>query len=127
MMAIQLEKSERIRINAWVKKLSSVIDNIIWRRNRNLYAKTLFLMLKRRNVSFPFNKNPPENSLPKLSLYDIPYHIREELDKKNCKKNNESDKENISYLGNSGFIEDANYYQIRSKKRYSLLHKTINS
>ena len=40
-----LSKSQRLRITAWLKKLCSVVDNVFWRRNRNLYAEVLSLML----------------------------------------------------------------------------------
>jgi len=33
-------------------------------------------MVKNKFLLEPFNKNPPEKSLPKLSLYEIPYNIR---------------------------------------------------
>ena len=43
-----LPKSQRLRITAWLKKLCSVVDNVFWRRNRNLYAEVLSLMLAER-------------------------------------------------------------------------------
>jgi hypothetical protein len=72
----QLGKNEQIKLRQWIKKLSSVINNITWRKNRNLYAKYLYFMLKSKSgLLEPFNKSPPDNSLPKISIYDIPYHL----------------------------------------------------
>ena len=72
-----LTKNEQIRIRQWIKKLSSVINNILWRKNRNLYAKLLLAMLKTKSgLLEPFNKCPPEGSLPKLSIYEIPFNLK---------------------------------------------------
>jgi len=72
-----LNKNEQIRIRQWIKKLSSVINNILWRKNRNLYAKYLYGMLKTKSgLIEPFNKCPPDGSLAKLSIYEIPYNLK---------------------------------------------------
>lgn len=72
----ELQKSERIRLNAWIKKLCSVVDNVFWRKNRNFYAHVLACMLINGNLTYPFNKAPPQSSLPKLSPYDLSYSVR---------------------------------------------------
>ena len=92
-------KSERIRLNAWIKKLCSVIDNVFWRKNRNFYAEVLACMLLHQQLGFPFNKPPPEDSLPKLTPYEVPFSIRQELSRQ--KASQESNKENMSEIGNT--------------------------
>lgn len=45
-----LSKSLTLRVQAWLKKLCSVVDNYFWRKNRNLYAEVLSLMLQDENM-----------------------------------------------------------------------------
>ena len=74
-----LPKSQRLRVTAWLKKLCSVVDNLFWRRNRNLYAEVLSIMLASTILESPFDKAPPEGALPKLNIYEIPFQIRKQL------------------------------------------------
>lgn len=55
---MSLSKELQIRVKEWIKKLSAVIDNIHWRRNRNLYAKVLLGMVRRKIMEHPFNRMP---------------------------------------------------------------------
>ena len=75
----ELPKSQKLRITAWLKKLCSVVDNVFWRRNRNLYAEVLSIMLAEGILECPFDKSPPEGALPKLNIYEIPFQIRRQL------------------------------------------------
>lgn len=86
-----LPKSHRLRVAAWLKKLCSVVDNTFWRKNRNLYAEVLSLMLADGHLGSPFDKSPPETALPKLNIYEIPFKIRNQLacEKKADNKENE--------------------------------------
>lgn len=53
--------------------------NLVWKQNRNLYSKVLLEMVKSKSITEPFIKVPPDGSLPRLTIYDIPFQLREAL------------------------------------------------
>ena len=61
------DKSVRIRINNWCKKISQVSNNLEWKKNRNLHAINLLNMLINSRIEEPYNKNPNDGPLPILS------------------------------------------------------------
>ena len=63
----EFNKIERIRIENWIKKFCEVNINIVWKHNRNAFAKLLLECIKNKKLSEPFNSNPPEGSLPNLN------------------------------------------------------------
>ena len=65
--AYAYDKSVRIRINNWVKKISQVSNNLEWKKNRNLHAINLLNMLINRRIEEPYNKNPNDGPLQILS------------------------------------------------------------
>ena len=65
--AYAYDKSVRIRINNWCKKISQVSNNIEWKKNRNLHAINLLNMLINRRIEEPYNKNPNDGPLQILS------------------------------------------------------------
>lgn len=61
---ITLPKQQRIRIEKWIEKLvCSGVENIIWRRHRNDYAKLLLRMVISKKLSDPFHTLPPDGHL----------------------------------------------------------------
>ena len=61
---ISLPKQQRIRIEKWIEKLvCSGVENIIWRRHRNDYAKLLLRMVISKKLSDPFHILPPDGQL----------------------------------------------------------------
>jgi hypothetical protein len=54
-----------------MKKLSQVTKNTTWKENRNFYARVLQQMVANKMLDAPFNKIPPEGTLPKLTKYDL--------------------------------------------------------
>jgi len=61
------DKSIRIRINNWCKKLSQVSNNLEWKKNRNLHAINILNMLINGRMEEPYNKNPDDRPLQILS------------------------------------------------------------
>ena len=61
------DKSLRIRINNWCKKISQVSNNLEWKKNRNLHAINLLNMLINKRIEEPYNKNPGDAPLQILS------------------------------------------------------------
>lgn len=45
-------------------------------------------MLQEGKLNHPFDKFPPDGSLPKLTLYEIPFSIREQLQQTRDKQGN---------------------------------------
>ncbi|CAD8202853.1 unnamed protein product [Paramecium octaurelia] len=64
-----LNKHQKIRVEAWTKKLCQVTTNEVWKKNRNLYARILLNQVSKGTLSEPFDKRPPEGPLPKLNRY----------------------------------------------------------
>lgn len=71
-------KHEKIRIEQWVihpsfqaKKLCQVTANVVWKKNRNLYAMLLLDMVLRERLDSPFAQIPPEGSIPVLSFHQV--------------------------------------------------------
>ena len=62
-----IDKSIRIRINNWIKKINQTSNNIEWKKNRNLHAINLLNMLINGRIGEPYNKNPPDGPLQILS------------------------------------------------------------
>ena len=61
------DKSIRIRINNWCKKISQISNNLEWKKNRNLHAINLLNMLINGRMEEPYNKNPDDRPLQILS------------------------------------------------------------
>jgi hypothetical protein len=59
-------KHSRIRIQQWLKKLTSIMCNDMWKRNRNNYAGLLLSCMQSDNLIEPFSRMPPQGSLPNL-------------------------------------------------------------
>lgn len=61
-----LDKQERIRVEAWVKKLSELCALPLWKRNRNSYSSLLREMVVARALAAPFDRLPPPGDLKTL-------------------------------------------------------------
>ena len=62
-----LDKYSKLRIDSWCRKISQVINNHEWKKNRNLHAICLLDMLINKRIEEPYNRLPPEGPLPILS------------------------------------------------------------
>ena len=61
------DKSIRIRINNWLKKISQISNNLEWKKNRNLHAINLLNMLINGRLEEPYDNNPDDRPLQILS------------------------------------------------------------
>lgn len=68
---LTFKKHDKIRIEQWTKKLCQVTTNVIWKKNRNLYAKLLLSNVLNKSLGEPFTRGPPEGALPKLNKAEI--------------------------------------------------------
>ena len=57
------DKSVRIRISNWCKKISQISNNLEWKKNRNLHAINLLNMIINGTIEEPYNKNPSDGPL----------------------------------------------------------------
>lgn len=73
-------KTERIRMQQWLTKLSVRPSNVIWRKNIIFYLKVMIEMIKEGTLAFPFNSIPNEGPLPNLKILDLPFPIRKKFD-----------------------------------------------
>ncbi|XP_068193878.1 centrosomal protein of 112 kDa isoform X2 [Antennarius striatus] len=65
-------KTERQRCASWIKKLcdpASCGSGLTGRKNRNIYARLLLVMLKRGTLESPFTSKPEPGSLKTLPTY----------------------------------------------------------
>ncbi|KAG2460741.1 CE112 protein, partial [Polypterus senegalus] len=75
-------KSEQQRCTLWIKKLCECCgpdSGVLDRKNRNLYARLLLLMLQRGQLESPFTARPKPGPLERLPAYksiyfDVPMH-----------------------------------------------------
>ena len=65
--SIKCDKHSKIRITSWCKRLCQITDNLFWKKNRNLHAIFLLNMIINNQFESPYNKFPPQDSLPILS------------------------------------------------------------
>jgi hypothetical protein len=66
-----MQKSVKIRLNAWVSRLDGIIANPVWKRNRNSYAKLINLMCQCEVIIEPFSALPPEGDIPNLTKCEV--------------------------------------------------------
>ena len=62
-----LNKYDKLRIKNWCKKLCQVTNNLEWKKNRNLHAICILDAVLNENFEEPYNKFPPEGSVPILN------------------------------------------------------------
>ena len=77
--ATGFSKHERIRIKEWMRKLSWRQNNPVWKKNVNFHLKVLVEMIRNGQLSKPFNNLPEEGPLRKLTIYDLPFPLREKF------------------------------------------------
>lgn len=68
-----LPKSMRIRIEKWLEKLVLTGSNLVWRKNRNSYARLLLDMVINKRLTEPFHQLPPDGPLP-----SFPSHVQQQ-------------------------------------------------
>eukprot|EP00798_Chlamydomonas_sp_ICE-L_P008244 gene8244-1513_t len=69
-MVPKTDKRSQIRVKQWIAKLKEPTNNVVWRRNRNNYARLLMEQLKSGGTLLePFNALPKQGHLPTLPLY----------------------------------------------------------
>ncbi|KAL4437071.1 hypothetical protein ABPG75_004210 [Micractinium tetrahymenae] len=61
-----LGKQHAVRVRNWVKKLSEETANVVWKKNRNAYARLLLEQLRCGRLDQPFSGQPPGGPLPTL-------------------------------------------------------------
>jgi Domain of unknown function (DUF4485) len=65
-----LSKQLKIRIEKWIVKLvTSGVENYVWRKHRNEYAKLLLHMVILKRLSDPFHILPPDGQLSQFPRY----------------------------------------------------------
>lgn len=65
-----LSKQLKIRVEKWIVKLvTSGVENYVWRKHRNEYAKLLLHMVILKRLSDPFHVLPPDGQLSQFPRY----------------------------------------------------------
>ncbi len=49
----------RIRLDMWSHKLDELVNDLEWKKNRNIYIKLMYLMAKAEIMVEPFLNLPP--------------------------------------------------------------------
>ncbi|CAN0494036.1 unnamed protein product [Ectocarpus sp. 12 AP-2014] len=64
-----LNKAFKIRVECWIAKLNGPypLPNVAWRKNRNAFAALLARAVEEVDFREPFDRRPPEGSLPTLA------------------------------------------------------------
>ncbi len=86
-----MTKHQRIRINEWLVKLTYKQFNPVWKKNLNFYLAVMLEMMYQRKIGEPFIILPNDGPLPKLTIYDIPYPIRQKFAQSKEKSKMKSD------------------------------------
>lgn len=74
-------KHEKIRVEQWCKKLCEATSNSIWKKSRNLYAMLLLDQVLNGKLEKPFNRLPPEASLPSIKESEVvSSFVKEEIE-----------------------------------------------
>lgn len=74
------QKSDRLKINSWVKVLSVPTNKNLWKKNRNIYILKLLDNMMRGKLEEPFNKFVVDED--KLPVLDDSILLRSKLNKK---------------------------------------------
>lgn len=75
----ELSRPIRIRVEKWLEKLVSTGSNVMWKKQRNMYATLLLDMVAKKRLTEPFNLLPPDGSLPQFPAYVRTSHTRDLL------------------------------------------------
>lgn len=76
-------------------RLSIKQINPVWRKNAVFYLKVLAEMLRQNKISGPFHNLPEDGPLPKLTLYDLPYPLREKFSQSKERTHSKSTKKGL--------------------------------
>lgn len=75
---IFLSKQQKIRTEKWVEKLViSGVENYVWKKHRNNYAKLLLHMVLLKRLSAPFHILPPDGQLCQFPKHFTLYELRD--------------------------------------------------
>ncbi|KFM27345.1 hypothetical protein F751_4615 [Auxenochlorella protothecoides] len=66
-----LQKHAQIRVAKWLAKLSEETANVVWKRNRNAWARLLLAQLRCGRLEDPFHLLPPETALPPVPKHAV--------------------------------------------------------
>ena len=116
-----LNKYDKLRIKNWCKKLCQVTNNIEWKKNRNLHAICILDSILNEHFEEPYNKFPPEGSVPILNKALVKYKLskkffeetikmqnEEQLEQQNNEENNNSNNYANMNLGNNKKMKNQN-------------------
>jgi Domain of unknown function (DUF4485) len=75
---IFLSKHQKIRTEKWVEKLViSGVENYVWKKHRNEYAKLLLHMVILKRLSAPFHMPPPDGQLCQFPKHFTSYELKD--------------------------------------------------
>ncbi|GIQ83677.1 hypothetical protein KIPB_005033 [Kipferlia bialata] len=74
---VGLPTAQRIIVERWVLRLNEPQKLITWKKNRNLYAQLLLHFVRKGKLEKPFNRRPPDGSLPNVPKY-MTMHLKGE-------------------------------------------------
>jgi hypothetical protein len=75
---------QRVRLEAWLRKLNESTTHIVFKKNRNLHARLMLEQLRVGRLEDPFDTLPPEGPLPTLPKW-LTYRYRRPSDNKERK------------------------------------------
>ncbi|CDW87141.1 UNKNOWN [Stylonychia lemnae] len=98
-----MSKHDRIRVEQWSKALCQVTNNIVWKKNRNLYTMMLLDQILGQKLEKPFQSQPPDGGLPLLSKTQVQSglsnrikELKLETDQNNIKQRLQSDESQVT-------------------------------
>ena len=118
-----LDKYTKLRIDSWCRKISQVINNHEWKKNRYLHAICLLDMLINKRIEEPYSRLPPEGPLPILSKTLIKSKLSPKFWKqtKNIYNTNSFPSQQISPIKSN-----ENLYKNNKNITYSKMTKNMN-
>ena len=115
-------KTDKIKINSWIKSLTIPTNNISWKKNRNLYSIKLLDNILNKRLEKPFTKYVEEGK--KLEKLDVILTKSQLSQKINYINLNHSNEEIQNFINSNFLIENPIIYDINNKIKPNRIKKS---
>ena len=115
-------KTDKIKINSWIKSLTIPTNNISWKKNRNLYSIKLLDNILNKRLEKPFTKYVEEGE--KLEKLDVILTKSQLSQKINYINLNHSNEEIQNFINSNFLIENPIIYDINNKIKPNRIKKS---
>ena len=115
-------KTDKLKINSWIKSLTIPANNISWKKNRNLYSIKLLDNILNKRLEKPFTKFAEDSEkLEKLDPILIKSQLSQKINYINLYHSNE---EIENFINSNFFIENPILYDTNNKLKPKNIKKS---